>query len=244
MKQKLSSLTAIFSTAFYPAACGGPEMGIDEAQTDSIRSGIWGGSITSPNQYPWVARLLNSSGNHGCGGTLIHPYFVLTARHCLQLLTPATASVVLGDHTMSAVEPTEQTVAISAFHFLNYDMALLQLSTPAVLGPGVALAQISRGGTLPSSGIIAGWGHDNTWPDLTSSDELRHKTVTSQVIPPTPPSSPTPHPHFLLVGSGACYGDSGDLSLYTAQEIELRFTESSPRAPPAIWAQLLDASPQ
>merc|ERR1711913_277353 len=39
---------------------------------------ISGGSFTSPNQYPWMVRLLP----RGCGGSLISNRHVLTAKHC------------------------------------------------------------------------------------------------------------------------------------------------------------------
>jgi trypsin len=46
---------------------------------------IVGGSATASSEFPWQVQLEISSGGEAfsCGGTLIHPYVVLTAAHCL-----------------------------------------------------------------------------------------------------------------------------------------------------------------
>jgi len=50
------------------------ECGKENTETTRIS----GGSIASPNQYPWMARL-----QIGCGGSLISDRHVLTAYHCI-----------------------------------------------------------------------------------------------------------------------------------------------------------------
>jgi hypothetical protein len=46
---------------------------------------VVGGGTTTISRYPWQTQLeiSNSEGTFLCGGTLIHPYIVLTAAHCL-----------------------------------------------------------------------------------------------------------------------------------------------------------------
>jgi secreted trypsin-like serine protease len=46
---------------------------------------IVGGNTTTSSKYPWQVQLeiTNSEGSFVCGGTLIHPYIVLTAAHCI-----------------------------------------------------------------------------------------------------------------------------------------------------------------
>ena len=50
------------------------ECGKENTETSEIS----GGSIASPNQYPWMVKL-----QVGCGGSLISDRHVLTAYHCV-----------------------------------------------------------------------------------------------------------------------------------------------------------------
>lgn len=47
------------------------------------RGSIVGGRPTSPNKYPWVARLVYEGRFH-CGASLVNNDYVLTAAHCVR----------------------------------------------------------------------------------------------------------------------------------------------------------------
>ncbi|PFX28263.1 Transmembrane protease serine 5 [Stylophora pistillata] len=110
---------------------------------------IVGGSIASVNSWPWQAMLKTSYGSQFCGGTLIHPLWVVTATHCVRRKSASSVKVVLGAHYRSygnvGTEQSFDVVKIieherynSPKRFSN-DIALLQLSKPAKLGKGVGL---------------------------------------------------------------------------------------------------------
>ena len=63
-------------------------------------SKIVGGTNSARNEYPWQVRLGLSGASDGCGGTIIHPRFILTAAHCVDGLPPQEIIVYVGDHSI------------------------------------------------------------------------------------------------------------------------------------------------
>ena len=72
--------------------------GIRNSEQDSTR--IVGGTNSARNEYPWQVRLGLSGASDGCGGTIIHPRFILTAAHCVDGLPPQEIIVYVGDHSI------------------------------------------------------------------------------------------------------------------------------------------------
>uniref|UniRef100_A0A8C5U883 Uncharacterized protein n=1 Tax=Malurus cyaneus samueli TaxID=2593467 RepID=A0A8C5U883_9PASS len=133
-------------------------------------SRVTGGMLCHRGHCPWQVLLRNSRDVSFCGGSLISRRWVLTAAHCLDLVSPQ--YVTLGDFDKYQREFKEQKIAVEQswthphYNSNNYngDIALLYLSSAAVLNeyvipiclpsPNLA-ALLSEEGTV---GMVSGWG--------------------------------------------------------------------------------------
>ncbi|XP_070851914.1 spaetzle-processing enzyme-like [Drosophila suzukii] len=61
---------------------------------------IFGGVEAQPNEFPWMALLLDIEGKGVCGGSLINNRYVVTAAHCVSRVK--IYNVRLGEHDMSS----------------------------------------------------------------------------------------------------------------------------------------------
>ena len=79
---------------------------------------IVGGKYASKHAFPWQVGLFwrvgISKGQQFCGGSLIHPQYVLSAAHCfVNGKNPAYYQVRLGDHDISDTDGSEEIRNIS-----------------------------------------------------------------------------------------------------------------------------------
>jgi secreted trypsin-like serine protease len=199
---------------------------------------IIGGTRVKPEEGPWMAALVytNETAIKGqyCGGTLIHPSWLLTAGHCTktqseQDLKPEEITVLLGTHNLRSeeVDAGERTRVTQIIRHPEYDgsdlnrppladIALLKLEHPypqPILQVAASYSQLTDVGVRAT---VMGWGstskYGNDYPDNLLQAVV---PITSNAVCNGPRSYPGMIQNNMLCagyqqgGTDACVGDSG-----------------------------------
>ena len=137
--------------------------------TSRLDQRVVGGNTATKHSIPWQVGLYHSETNVVfCGGTIIGPYTIITAAHCLVDMLMSQIFVFAASNDVSELEgnlyPIEE--AISHQNYDNeetfYDFAIIKLRTPIPFGRKANAAclpqdplELYNGANL----VVSGWGN-------------------------------------------------------------------------------------
>jgi hypothetical protein len=103
---------------------------------------VIGGKNAAPGEYPWIVALHRKGAadyyeGHFCGGSLIYPYWVLTAALCVANISPDAVQVVVGAYNLLQPQNTQAIDVLDIIIHPDYvdpdngdDIALILLAHP------------------------------------------------------------------------------------------------------------------
>ncbi|EDY83977.1 Trypsin domain protein [Verrucomicrobiia bacterium DG1235] len=164
---------------------------------DLITPSVIGGTNAPLNKYPWVVALVGRPGSVNgelhekqfCTGVLIHPYWVLTAAHCVSdLQSYEYLAVAAGNGNLQEGSMNEHVVDLVVRHHyyapeidLEADVALVRLMEPVLDRAPIAINFDDDLDEDRDAGRILGWGRTNN--NFDAPDQVKRLQEASLPIP-------------------------------------------------------------
>ncbi|KAJ8672587.1 hypothetical protein QAD02_003846 [Eretmocerus hayati] len=152
-------------------------MEIDAPSIRSRSKRVVGGSPVPIESFPFVVSLRAPfDGKHLCGGSILSPFIILTAAHCLKRFRANATTVQVGSSLVQPSNPQRFEVVEAILHEnfsevseishdLKNDIALLRLKLPIQIGSTDSnvtslVALFERNETVPDDSVatVIGWG--------------------------------------------------------------------------------------
>nr|XP_020144133.1 vitamin K-dependent protein C isoform X1 [Microcebus murinus] len=164
---------------------------VDPDRADHVDPRLVNGKLTKQGDSPWQVVLLDSKKQLACGAVLIHPSWVLTAAHCMEVSRKLI--VRLGEYDLRRWENLELDLGIKeVLVHPNYsrsttdnDIALLRLDRPATLSQNIVPICLPDSGLaereLTQAGqetVVTGWGYKSS----REKDTKRNRTFILNFI--------------------------------------------------------------
>ncbi|XP_051859266.1 trypsin alpha-like [Drosophila albomicans] len=168
-----STLLALLSVATFSCALHLPVDPELLLKKGPINNRIVGGEDTPIETIPWQVLLLKL-GRPYCGGVVYSKNIIITAAHCVcdnyaNILDPKIFDVRVGSSTSNnggSVIKVAKTIVhdrFTLYPIIEYDIALILLSSPLEMGPTVKAIPLAD--SIPNDGasaIVSGWGYTET----------------------------------------------------------------------------------